>query len=253
MSNYGSNHFVIEGINGKNLYEKIMNSVEKCVEFKTRYIIDKIAGKTYTIEKEVKDDKVEYILCVWEGDIIDGSNFPIVWSWFYLNNIKFKNEYLSICENFCHGFGGIQNYILDTKLYESGFYYISGCESDICGCTNDKFQKYFKRGCYIFEVTSNELRNIRNEELELRNRFFPKDFDNWDIKDKIAYNNSRDLKEYYDEVEKINKKYWSLYPEVEEKYIPVDFDEWTFEEQLSYCESHSENLLYETTRICEFA
>ena len=32
MSIYGSNSFVIEGENGKELYEKILNSVRKCVE-----------------------------------------------------------------------------------------------------------------------------------------------------------------------------------------------------------------------------
>ena len=49
MRTFGHNSFVMSGVNGSNLYEKIMNSVENCVEFNTRYKIDKVSGNTYTI------------------------------------------------------------------------------------------------------------------------------------------------------------------------------------------------------------
>ena len=92
MSNWGTNHFVVEGINGKNLYEKIMDSVDKCIEFDKRYKIDKVNGSTYTIEKTIRDndDRVEYDIVVWEGDQIDGHKYPIVWLPYFLSLVQAK-------------------------------------------------------------------------------------------------------------------------------------------------------------------
>jgi hypothetical protein len=250
MSNWGSNSIVVEGINGKNLYEKIMDSVEKCVEFKTRYIIDKVAGYTYTIEKEVEEDgKVQYQISVWKGDIIDNYKYPITWSWFYLSDIKLNNGYLSVDENFCHGFGGIEKYIYGTKLHKSGFYYYKICEGNVCGYTNDKFQKYFEMECIIFDITSKELTDLINEETTLIDRFFPEDYYYWDLKKQNEFEQRDELKEFWNELEKINKKIEKLNNE----YIPVDFDKWSFEKKLSYCEKYSDNLIYDTTTVCDFA
>jgi hypothetical protein len=261
MSNWGTNHFVVEGINGKNLYEKIMDSIDKCIEFDKRYKIDKVNGNTYTIEKTIRDndDRVEYDIVVWEGDQIDGHKYPIVWSWFYLSDVKFENECLFLIENFCRGWGGIEKYILDTKLYESGFYYYSVSESNQLGSTNDKNQKYFRMQCYILDIDSKELKEIREEREEVTNRFYPDNFDEWDIEKRISYQfeiSEEDREKYNNEIGKIDEKYESKYNELEkalkDKYIPKDFDDWTFEKKLSYCKSHSENLVYITTTICEF-
>ena len=258
MSNWGTNHFVIEGINGKNLYEKIMDSVDKCIEFDKRYKIDKVNGNTYTIEKTIKDDddRVEYNIVVWETDQIDGCIRPIIWSWFYMSDIKFENEYLSITEKFCHGWGGIKKYILDTKLYESRFYYYSVSENNQFGCTNDKDQKYFRMECDILDIDSKELKEIREEREDVIKQFYSENFDEWIIEKCDCYPFMVN-KEYYGKLREIDKKYESKYNELEkalkDKYIPKDFDDWTFEKKLSYCKSHSENLVYITTTICEFA
>ena len=45
------NSFVIEGAVGADLYEKITEAFELCVEFDKYYEIGRVNGKVYTIQK----------------------------------------------------------------------------------------------------------------------------------------------------------------------------------------------------------
>lgn len=242
MSNWGINRFVIEGVNGKNLYEKIMDSVEKCVEFNKKYKIDKVEGYTYTIEKSTgnSDDIVPYYVVVWEGDQIDGHKDPIIWSWFYLRDVKFENDCLFISERSCLYCGGIQKYITDTKMYESGFYYYIDSDLYVHDFTNDKDGKYFQRNCRIMGVNSEELQELSKEKI---NNLYPKNFDELDSEIK---------REIWDEEDMIEEDFCNRYAEIEEKIIPADFDEWSYEKKLSYCESHSDNIMFKYTMLWEF-
>lgn len=104
MRNLGHNSFVMSGANGVNLYDKIMTSVENCVEFNTRYKIDKVSGNTYTIQKSItKDERIEYNIAVWKGNSTDYYSCPIGWSTFDLSDIQFEDQTLSISEDFCRG------------------------------------------------------------------------------------------------------------------------------------------------------
>ena len=77
MRTFGHNSFVMSGANGVNLYDKIMTSVENCVEFNTRYKIDKVSGNTYTIQKSItKDERIEYNIGVWKGNSTDIYSCP---------------------------------------------------------------------------------------------------------------------------------------------------------------------------------
>lgn len=245
MSNWGINRYVIEGINGKNFYEKIMDSVEKCIEFNKRYKIDKVAGYTYTIEKSTgnSDDIVEYDIVVWEGDQIDGHKDPIVWSWFYLHDVKFENECLFISERSCLNWGGLQKYIIDTKMYESGFYYYIDSDWYVLDFTNDKDGKYFQRNCRIMGVNSEELQELSKDRDQKINNLYPNNFDELDSEMK---------RKIWDEEEMIEEDFCDRYTEIEEKLIPIDFDEWSYEKKLSYCESHSDNIMFKYTKLWEF-
>ena len=52
MSNFSSNSFVIEGANSAEIYEKVMNAFDLCVEVDTEYEIGKVNGKVYKIDRK---------------------------------------------------------------------------------------------------------------------------------------------------------------------------------------------------------
>lgn len=245
MNKWGINRFVIEGVNGKNLYEKIMDSVEKCVEFNKRYKIDKVEGYTYTIEKSTgnSDDIVQYDIAVWEGDQIGSYKDLIVWSWFYLSDVKFENECLFISERSCLNWGGIQKYITDTKMYESGFYYYLDSDWYVHNFTNDKDGKYFQRNCVITGIDSEELHELSKDRDQKIKNLYPENFDELDLEMK---------RKIWDEENMIHDDFLNLYAEIEEKLIPTDFDEWSYEKKLSYCEFHSDNIMFKYTKLREF-
>lgn len=245
MSNWGINRYVIEGINGKNFYEKIMDSVEKCIEFNKSYKIDKVEGYTYTIEKSTgnSDDIVQYDIAVWEGDQVGGHKDLIVWSWFYLSDVKFENECLFISERSCLNWGGIQKYITDTKMYESGFYYYLDSDWYVHNFTNDKDGKYFQRNCVITGVDSEELHELSKDRDQKIKNLYPENFDELDSEMK---------RKIWDEEDMIHEDFLNLYTEIQEKLIPTDFDEWSYEKKLSYCEFHSDNIMFKYTKLREF-
>lgn len=216
MSNWGRNEFVIEGANGKYLYEKIMNAVDMCTEFNKRYFIEEIKNHTYTIEKSITEhNDTEYFITAWKGDKI------IVWSWFFLPCIEFDDNKLIITEKFCRGCGAIEQYIRDMRFYESGFYYYSCNEFEPLGATNDKDGKYFERCCVIEGFTSEE--------------------------DKDFQDNCSKMNDTEKEI-----KYHEIQNKLEKQFLPEDFYEWSFEKQISYCESHSENIHYQYVALREF-
>lgn len=122
MRTFGHNSFVMSGSNGQYLYDKIINSVTNCVEFNTRYKIDKVSGNTYTIQKSItKDERIEYNIGVWKGNSTDHYSCPIGWSTFDISDIQFEDQTLSISEDFCRGCSSIEKYIVDKNLFESGY------------------------------------------------------------------------------------------------------------------------------------
>lgn len=122
MRTFGHNSFVMSGSNGQYLYDKIIDSVTNCVEFNTRYKIDKVSGNTYTIQKSItKGERIEYNIGVWKGNSTDRYSCPIGWSTFDLSDIQFENHTLSISEDFCRGCSSIEKYIIDNDLIESGY------------------------------------------------------------------------------------------------------------------------------------
>lgn len=148
MSIYGSNSFVIEGENGKELYEKILNSVRKCVEYNTEYVLGEVNGKVYTIRKNKEMYYVydEYIICVSEKD----NPLPIAYSSFSVEQFKYENDVLTMGEEWCNSVGAFATYFKDAQMHKApGFYYHSSSEADMPGCTNDVNGKYFKKQCVI--------------------------------------------------------------------------------------------------------
>lgn len=122
MRTFGHNSFVMSGSNGQYLYDKIIDSITNCVEFNTRYKIDKVSGNTYTIQKSItKDERIEYNIGVWKGNSTDRYSCPIGWSTFDLSDIQFEDHILSISEDFCRGCSSIEKYIIDKDLIESGY------------------------------------------------------------------------------------------------------------------------------------
>ena len=122
MRTFGHNSFVMSGSNSQYLYDKIIDSVTNCVEFNTRYKIDKVSGNTYTIQKSItKDERIEYNIGVWKGNSTDRYSCPIGWSTFSLSDIQFENKTLSISEDFGRGCSSIEKYIFDKNLFESGY------------------------------------------------------------------------------------------------------------------------------------
>lgn len=122
MNTFGHNSFVIEGSNARILYGKLMNSIENCVNFNTRYKIDKIKGNTYTIQKsQLSDNTVEYNIGVWKGNCTDYYSCPIGWSSFSMSDISFDHENLTINEDFSRGCGAIQKYICDKNFDDTGY------------------------------------------------------------------------------------------------------------------------------------
>lgn len=122
MRTFGHNSFVMSGSNSQYLYDKIIDSVTNCVEFNTRYKIDKVSGNTYTIQKSItKDERIEYNIGVWKGNSTDRYSCPIGWSTFDLSDIQFENHTLSISEDFCRGCSSIEKYIIDKDLIESRY------------------------------------------------------------------------------------------------------------------------------------
>ena len=122
MRTFGHNSFVMSGSNSQYLYDKIIDSVTNCVEFNTRYKIDKVSGNTYTIQKSItKDERIEYNIGVWKGNSTDRYCCPIGWSTFSLSDIQFEDQTLSISEDFCRGCSSIEKYIIDKDLIESGY------------------------------------------------------------------------------------------------------------------------------------
>ena len=122
MRTFGHNSFVMSGSNSQYLYDKIIDSVTNCVEFNTRYKIDKVSGNTYTIQKSItKDERIEYNIGVWKGNSTDRYSCPIGWSTFDLSDIQFEDQKLSISEDFCRGCSSIEKYIIDKNLFETGY------------------------------------------------------------------------------------------------------------------------------------
>lgn len=122
MRTIGHNSFIMSGSNSQYLYDKIIDSVTNCVEFNTRYKIDKVSGNTYTIQKSItKEERIEYNIGVWKGNSTDHYSCPIGWSTFDLSDIQFEDQTLSISEDFCRGCSSIEKYIIDKDLIESGY------------------------------------------------------------------------------------------------------------------------------------
>lgn len=155
MSNFGSNTFVIEGANGTEICNKIMKTFDICVELDTRYKIGEVNGKVYTIEKSKTEyaypDGMEYVFSVWEKDDDHNNGFkrPLAYSWIHPTDIELKDGNLWISESWCNSDGVLRYYIRDVKLHkQTNVYFMTSCEADIAGATNDSEGKYFKRYCY---------------------------------------------------------------------------------------------------------
>ena len=128
MSICGSDSFIIEGSKGKEIYDMIMNSIEKCVEFRDKdyyeYELGTFKGKKYSIFKTHNNDgDIEYWVNVrCDGQYHSGSSFT-------MKDIEWNNEYLRVKESTCNSVGSFYTFVIDSKLYEdSGFYYYGWME-----------------------------------------------------------------------------------------------------------------------------
>lgn len=217
MSICGGNSFIIEGSKGKEIYDMIMNSMEKYVEFSNcdrfnreyyEYDLGIFSGKSYSIFKTHNNDgDIEYWVNVrGDGQYHSGSSFT-------MKDIEWNNEYLRVKESTCNSVGSFYTFAIDSKLYEdSGFYYYGWMEQCYGGWTNDKDGKYFKRWCAIMDVWFPELENFEGS---------------------------------FDEYNKLSK-------ELESQIIPDNYSELSFEDQLAICEKYSSNICYDATRLIDF-
>lgn len=218
MSNWGITNYVLEGENGINLYKKIMDSVEKCIEFDTKYKLGNVNGITYTIEKTydtINDDRVMYCLYLWDDDYSEKTH-PIVWSWFYLSDVKFENSSLFITEHYNCGIGAMSQYVKDVELYkDSGFYFLDSRQFNITGVTNEKEERYFKKHCFVWELKFPEFKiddkpilcdtmvNVLNNEFEY-----------WDFETKVKF--CEDHKDYlvFEATRIIDSRTWAMLNDV---------------------------------------
>lgn len=171
MSDWGSTDFVIEGSEGRKLYDKIIKSVEECTDFNQDYAFDEVDDHKYTIARKQNDDgAVEYFIHASLGEKTS------VFSWFSLDKIRFEDNHLSLTEYFTHGYGALEFYISDLNLQKAlGFYYYKTSESDFCGCTNDAEAKYFKRFCEYVIIAP-----------DFKDKM-PADFDDMSFEDQVAF------------------------------------------------------------------
>ena len=187
MSICSTNYFVVEGEKGKEIYELLMNVIEKCVEFSdydrsvqdwvvNRYELGEFMGKKYFINKYL-----EY------GDVCYSVNTDNTGSSFYLEDIVFENDVLYMKETCCNSLGTIWNYVRDSKLYEyPGFYYYGWSEQCVSGVTTDKEGKYFEKTCVILDSTK-EIDDIT-----------PKNFDKLSFEEQLSFCELHKDKIYYE-------------------------------------------------------
>ena len=146
------NSFVIEGAVGADLYEKITEAFELCVEFDKYYEIGRVNGKVYTIQKsknEYCEGSVIYGFSVWDN-VVPGNGPDIASSETKPDCVELKDGNLHISGGVYRG-GVLRYYISDVKLHKLTNIYFdtSDVESDKEEATNDVDGKYFKRMCYF--------------------------------------------------------------------------------------------------------
>ena len=228
MSVCGGNSYVIEGSKGKEIYDIIMSSIDKCVEFNDKYVenikrtfdndyipveyieyeIGTYKEKKYSISKiHNYDGEIEYSIRIsCNGEYFEESSFTMA-------DIEWKDNYLRINDSTYNSIGVFYTFFKDSKLCkDSGFYYYGWTEQRMGGWTNDKDGKYFSRYCAIMGICYKELADFEGSEEEL----------------------------------KVKQK------EIEEQIFPDNFSELSFEEQLAICQKHSDNLWYQATKLIEF-
>ena len=177
MSNFGSNSFVIEGVNGVKIYNKIMESFDTCMKLGVGCVIGEVNGKVYTIEQNQSDcsHNVKYTFSVWSG-YTDNTTQPLSQSWISpLVDVELKDGNLHITESF-FDCGVLQHYIADVKLYKNTNVYFSVFrenDSYIFDVTNDSEGKYFKRCCYF-------------DDSEIEDLVFPDDFNELPFNEQLA-------------------------------------------------------------------
>ena len=119
------NSFVIEGAVGADLYEKITEAFELCVEFDKYYEIGRVNGKVYTIKKsknEYCEGSVIYGFSVWDN-VVPGNGPDIAYSETNPDCVELKDGNLHISGGVYCG-GVLRYYISDVKLHKLTNIYI---------------------------------------------------------------------------------------------------------------------------------
>jgi hypothetical protein len=156
MSNFSSNSFVIEGANSAEIYEKVMNAFDLCVEVDTEYEIGKVNGKVYKISKSKPEysDGFSYFFSVY--DEIDERG--LAGSWISQEDIKLKDGNLYISECCFNSLGALEYYIRNVKLHkQTNVYFSIRCEADMVGVTNDSEGKYFEKCCELLDYDTDAM------------------------------------------------------------------------------------------------
>lgn len=141
----GSNRFVLEGRDGKDL-DMILSHIEgyKNKGKKEHYVIGTCRGLTFEILDEIvyEDGSAEYLVVADDaetGDVLGASYIDP-------NTLYVEGNALYLSE-ICNGIPGVLETLFSTcMLYDApGFYFMASNEWHEAGATNDREVKYFER------------------------------------------------------------------------------------------------------------
>lgn len=162
----GFNQFVIEGAKGVEMYEKISQAFDLCVEFDTYYEIGRVNGKAYTIKKSKDNDgDVSYFFSVWVNVEPGGDDPDFACSMINPEDVELKDGNLYISECWRSNEGVLRYYIADVKLHKTTniYYYLnpSWCGANE-GFSNDIEGKYFFKPGYEFVGSESILKELNS-------------------------------------------------------------------------------------------
>ena len=216
----GVNNYVIEGGTYKELYDKIVEAMGKCLKLNKEYDLGEYMGKRYAIKKEIAKDKANnlpnYILLVFKEDkCIAGSCFDE-------ECVKCAKGCLQFTEEWCDINGGFETYVIDSQLYrQPGFYFETYSDEDMAGYTNDAEGRHFTQSVVYYGVNLPELEQERAEgkisEKEYLRRYkrleaeLMQGYDTLTPAEQLEFCQARKGKIFFDVTEIIDREEWFAY------------------------------------------